>query len=273
MATDLTRFPFPYLPNPTASTLTEALAHPATSSGFVVLALMAKESEKLIDVLYEFATAARRASSFNGLRTLRAFRQLRRDELGGAVPFDQSICEKLLELAGPMATLAQQTILSNPLANWVLLLDFDTTDHATIFVDDLHGGDYRLDTLADGCSMYSVGAFRNIRQYGRVLYDPNLIQCFTLFPAPGTIDLLWQSWQDALPWFFEIGGARSSLPLLAMRPEQTLLLVNHAHWDSMKPFLHGGLYDRFLHEQVLKGIWVERGATLPHTFFCKIAPV
>jgi hypothetical protein len=102
--------------------------------------------------------------------------------------------------------------------------------------------------------------------------DPNVIQFFNFFPAPGDADALWQGWQDALPWFFETGEMRSSFPMKALDPEQPLLVVNYAHFDSIKHFFLGVAYDPNYLEVVTR-CYADRGFTLPMPFFCKIVPV
>lgn len=126
--------------------------------------------------------------------------------------------------------------------------------------------------LAASVQESTVGAFRNMTQYASVSRDPNVIQFFNLFPAPGNRDILWPAWQEALPWFFEIAEFRSSFPLLALDPSQQLLIVNYAHTDSAKHFINGTLYDPGFMES-MKSCYIDRGVTLPHPFFCKIVPV
>jgi hypothetical protein len=108
--------------------------------------------------------------------------------------------------------------------------------------------------------------------YASVSRDPNVIQFFNFFPGPGDADALWQGWQDALPWFFETGAMRSSFPLKALNPEQPLLVINYAHFNSVKEFFLGVAYDpNYL--EVVERCYVKRGFKLPMPFFCKIIPV
>jgi hypothetical protein len=164
-----------------------------------------------------------------GLTDIIACRQLRRDELGGAMPFDQSICESLLheaanrqstrEAAGMVSAIA----LSNAVANWVLRLEFQTPELASAAARAFGGGDVGFATLTGATTEHTIGAFRNMMRYASVSRDPNVIQFFNLFPSPGKLDVLWPSWREALPWFFEVGGILSSFPLLALDPKQPML--------------------------------------------------
>jgi hypothetical protein len=95
-------------------------------------------------------------------------------------------------------------------------------------------------------------------RYATVSRDPNDIQFFNLFPRPGNVDVLWKAWQDALPWFLEVGEIRSSFPLLALDAKQPLLLVNFAHCDSVKHFFLGVAFDPFFLE-VMKNCYADRG--------------
>ena len=134
--------------------------------------------------------------------------------------------------------------LGNAVANWVLRLEFKTPGLASAAVRTFNGGgDAGFTTLTGAATEHTVGAFRNMMRYATVSRDPNVIQFFNLFPSPGKLDVLWPSWQEALPWFFEVGGILSSFPLLALDPTQPMLLVNCAHCDSIKTFLVGTLYD------------------------------
>jgi hypothetical protein len=164
-------------------------------------------------------------------------------------------------------------VLSSPHADWVLLVSYETTDLALQAANRLNSGaDESMAILAASVQESTVGAFRNMTQYASVSRDPNVIQFFNLFPAPGNRDILWPAWQEALPWFFEIAEFRSSFPLLALDPSQQLLIVNYAHTDSAKHFINGTLYDPGFMES-MKSCYIDRGVTLPHPFFCKIVPV
>jgi hypothetical protein len=219
-----------------------------------------------------------RAKAGTGLTDIVACRQLRRDELGGAMPFDQPICESLLREAASrestreVAAMVSAIALGNAVANWVLRLEFQTPELASAAARGFDGKDDAFAALAGSTSDHTVGAFRNMMRYASVSRDPNVIQFFNLFPSPGNLDVLWPAWQEALPWFFEVGGILSSFPLLALDTRQPILLVNCAHCDSIKPFLVGTLYDpRF--KETLTACYGQRGVTSPMPFFCKIVPV
>ena len=135
-----------------------------------------------------------------------------------------------------------------------------------------NGGDASFKAMTQGTRSNSVNAFRNTMRYAEVSRDPNVIQFFNLFPGPGETEALWAGWQEALPWFFEVGEFRSSFPLVALDPKQPLLLVNYAHTDSAKHFFLGASYDPTYLETVTHA-YVNRGFKLPMPFFCKIVPV
>jgi hypothetical protein len=278
MTVDFTKFPFPSLQQPQAATVTEAITAEPVASGFVVVTLKASDPDGFAANVREFARTLRAKADGIGLADITACRQLRRDELGGAMPFDQPICESLLheaanrestrEAAGMVSAIA----LGNAVANWVLRVEFRTPELASAAARAFDGGDAGFAALTNATTEHSVGAFRNMMRYASVSRDPNVIQFFNLFPSPGKLEVLWPAWQEALPWFFEVGGILSSFPLLALDPKQPMLLVNCAHCDSMKPFLVGTLYDpRF--KETLMACYGQRGVTAPMPFFCKIVAV
>ena len=278
MTVDFTKFPFPSLHQPQAATVTEAIKAEPASSGFVVITLKATDADGFAADVRAFAQHLRAEASSSGLTDIIACRQLRRDELGGAMPFDQPICESLLHEAANRestrraAAMVSAIALGNAVANWVLRLEYRTPELASAAARAFNGGTEAFTALNRGTTEHSVGAFRNMMRYATVSRDPNIIQFFNLFPSPGKLDVLWPSWQEALPWFFEVGGILSSFPLLALDPKQPMLLVNCAHCDSMKPFLVGTLYDpRFV--ETLAACYGQRGVTAPMPFFCKIVPV
>jgi hypothetical protein len=277
MSVDFTKFPFPNLWQPQAATVTEAITAEPVASGFVIITLRAADAEGFAANVREFAQHLRAKAGSAGLTDIIACRQLRRDELGGAMPFDQPICESLLrEAAGRASTkeaaaMVSAIALGNAVANWVLRLEFETPELASAAVRTFTGGDAGFTALTGAATEHTVGAFRNMMRYATVSRDPSVIQFFNLFPSPGKLDVLWPSWQEALPWFFEVGGILSSFPLLALDPTQPMLLVNCAHCDSIKTFLVGTLYDpRFV--ETLKACYGQRGVTAPMPFFCKIVP-
>jgi hypothetical protein len=277
MTVDFTKFPFPNLWQPQSETVTEAITAEPVASGFAIITLKARDADGFAANVRAFA-AHLRANADIGLTDIIACRQLRRDELGGAMPFDQPICESLLqEAAGRASTkeaaaMVAAIALGNAVANWVLRLEFKTPELASAAARTFNGDDAGFTALTGTTTEHTVGAFRNMMRYATVSRDPNVIQFFNLFPSPGKLDVLWPSWQEALPWFFEVGGILSSFPLLALDPTQPMLLVNCAHCDSIKPFLVGTLYDpRFV--ETLKACYGQRGVTAPMPFFCKIVPV
>lgn len=277
MTVDFTKFPFPNLWQPQAATVTEAIRAEPVASGFVIITLKARDTDGFAANVRAFAAHLRTKADI-GLTDIIACRQLRRDELGGAMPFDQPICEGLLHEAASRAStkeaaaMVSAIALSNAVANWVLRLEFKTPELASAAARPFTGGEAGFTALTGATTEHTVGAFRNMMRYANVSRDPNVIQFFNLFPSPGKLDVLWPSWQEALPWFFEVGGILSSFPLLALDPQQPMLLVNCAHCDSMKLFLVGTLYDpRFV--ETLKACYGQRGVTAPMPFFCKIVPV
>src|SRR5271165_2384735 len=278
MTVDFTKFPFPSLLKPQAANVTEAIRAEPVASGFVIITLKATDAEGLVANVRAFAAQLRAKAGSSGLTDIIACRQLRRDELGGAMPFDQPICESLLHEAASRESTRQAAgmvsaiALGNAVANWVLRLEFKTPELASAAARAFNDGDADFAALAGATTEHTVGAFRNMMRYASVSRDPNVIQFFNLFPSPGKLDVLWPSWQEALPWFFEVGGILSSFPLLALDPKQPMLLVNCAHCDSIKTFLVGTLYDpRFM--ETLASCYGQRGVTAPMPFFCKIVPV
>jgi hypothetical protein len=194
------------------------------------------------------------------------------------MPFDQPICDSLLHEAAnrdstrEAAAMVSAIALGNEVANWVLRLEFRSPELGSAAARAFDAGDAGFAALTSATTKHSVGAFRNMMRYASVSRDPNAIQFFNLFPSPGKLDVLWPAWQEALPWFFEVGGILSSFPLLALDETQPMLLVNCAHCDSIKTFLVGTLYDpRF--KETLMACYGQRGVTAPMPFFCKIVPV
>ena len=278
MTVDFTKFPFPSLHQPQAATVTEAIRAEPVASGFAIITLKAADADGFVANVRAFAAHLRAKAGSSGLTDIIACRQIRRDELGGAMPFDQPICESLLHEAASRegtrqaAGMVSAIALGNAMANWVLRLEFQTPELASAAARAFNAGDSDFAALTKGTTEHTVGAFRNMMRYASVSRDPNVIQFFNLFPSPGKLDVLWPAWQEALPWFFEIGGILSSFPLLALDPKQPMLLVNCAHCDSIKTFLVGTLYDpRFM--ETLASCYGQRGVTAPMPFFCKIVPV
>jgi hypothetical protein len=278
MTADFTKFPFPALHDPEALRLTQAIAADPVPSGFAVITLKAREPTAMAGAIRAFAASLREEGDASGFIDITAFRQLRRDELGGAMPFDQPVCEGLLASASTReptrqsAGLVTSIVLGNARADWVVLVEFDRPEEAKAAIAEWAKGEGGFAGLAPWASEHTLGAFKNMKRYAAVSRDPNAIQFFNLFPGPGRLEVLWPAWQEALPWFFEVGEIRSSFPLVALDPEQPLLLVNHAHCDSTKHFLIGTLYDPGFRE-VMATCYASRGVVSPMPFFCKIVPV
>lgn len=277
MPVDFTKFPFATIVRPEAPTLTEAIAHDPVGTGFVVITLKSKDSASMTVAVRTFADLLRSQAADSGLVAVTAYRQILREELGGAMPFDQPVCVSILEEAskggGQIGVRASETVLENPRLDWLVLLEFGAPEMASKAAAAFNSGsDDGFKTLQSAGQNVTVGAFKNMRRYSSVSEDPNVVQFFNLFDAPGDLDTLWSSWQDALPWFFEIAEFRSSFPLLALDPKQPVLLVNRAHLDSTKHFLNGALHDPTL-ANVVATDYAQRGVTLPDPFFCKMVPV
>ena len=282
MPVDFTKFPFPGIRNPQAETLTEAVQYEPVSSGFITICVKGTGDE-FAPKARAFAQALRAGAAKTGLTDVSAYREIRTEELGGAVPFDQAICEASLKNAERIAATqadkfptvkpAIRMSSQNDIADWLFLLEYETTDQAMAAMKGFNGGgDEGFKAVTQGTQSNSVNAFRNMMRYAEVSRDPNLIQFFNLFPGPGERESLWAGWLEALPWFFEVGEFRSSFPLLALDPDQPLLVVNYAHCDSLKHFFLGASYDPTYLETVTKA-YKDRGFKLPMPFFCKIVPV
>lgn len=282
MTVDFTKFAFPALESPHAASLTEALKAPPVSGGFVVVTIKHSNPVELESAVREFVFGLRESAAGTGMTDVTVYRQLRRQEFGGAIPFDQAICDRVLDDVGqrrtsqpdrfPAAAMAPHILMQNEIADWVIFVELDGPDQAKAAAEVWRQGDRGFEALRQRVEACSINAFHNMMRYASVSRDPNAIQFFNLFPAPGDLDTLWQAWQDALPWFFEIGEIRSSFPLLALDPNQPLLLVNYAHCDSVKHFLAGVAYDPIFME-VMQRCYAARHITSPHPFFCKIVAV
>lgn len=282
MPVDLTKLPFNAVPNPHATDLTAALTDDPVTNGYVVITLKGGDSRDLAPRIRDFAEHLRETAADTGFDDVTAYRQLRREELGGAVPFDQAFCERLLEDVSarkasqsdrfPGLPVVEKFVLSNDLADWVVLVVFASTSDAQTAVkawkrdDSLFSGAFR------GVESVTVDGFENTKRYANVSRDPDAIQFFNLFPGPGDREGLWAAWQEVLPRYFDVAGIRSSFPLVGLDPEQPVLLVNYAHADSMKYFLLGMVFDPNFLEDITR-CYVGRGFAFPHPFFCKIVPV
>lgn len=96
MTVDFTKFPYPRIDNPAAGTVTEAITAAPDPSGFVVITLKAADPGAIAAAIRDFVRSLRANSKTSRLKDITAYRQLERSELGGAVPFDQPICEGLI---------------------------------------------------------------------------------------------------------------------------------------------------------------------------------
>ena len=281
MPVDYTKFPFPGIHNPQAATLTEAIRHDPVSAGFVIVCVKGT-GDGFVTKARAFAQAVRADAAKTGLTDITAYREIRVEELGGAVPFDQAICEMSLMNAErieatqadrfPTVKPAIKMANQNDIADFTFLLEYETTDQALVAMKDFNGDTESFQALTQGTQSNTVGAFKNMMRYANVSRDPNVVQFLNFFPGPGDSEALWAGWQEALPWFFEVGEIRSSFPLVALDPDQPLLVVNYAHFDSVKHFFLGVSYDPTYLETVTTA-YKDRGFKLPSPFFCKIVPV
>lgn len=281
MTVDFTKFPFPGVENPHAATLTEAIRTGPVSAGFVVVAIKGTDTD-FINSIRTFAQAVRAGVAKTGFVDITAYREVRLDELGGAMPFDQAICEMVFHNAErrqvtesekyPTIKPAIKMTQQNDIADWALLVEYKTTDQASAAASAWNQGEESFAALTKSASSRTIGAFKNMMRYASVSRDPNVIQFFNFFPGPGDVGSLWEGWQEALPWFFETGEIRSSFPLVALDPNQPILLINYAHTDSIKHFFLGVSYDPNYLETVTHA-YVDRGFKLPMPFFCKIEPI
>ena len=162
---------------------------------------------------------------------------------------------------------------ANDIADWIVLVAFATTQQALAAATRWKGGsDRAFAGLTATVANLSIDSFENMKRYAHVSRAPGLLQFFNLFPGPGDKASLWAGWQDALPYFFDYGEVPSSFPLVALDPEQKLLLVNYAHFDSAKHFFRDVCFDPDFMD-LLRECYVDRGFHLPLPFFCKIVPV
>lgn len=282
MTVDLTKFPYNGLSNPYATTLTEAIAEDPVEGGFIVITLKSRAGEDLAPPLRQFAQQVRACADDDGLADITAYRQLRRAEMGGAVPFDQAFCESILDDAAarkdhqsdrfPGLASTQHFVLQNEIADWVVFVAYQTPTEASAAVDAWQQPGSPLSTLSEHVEKYTVNAFRNMKRYAQVSLDPDVIQFFNLFPGPGNPDDLWVAWEEVLPRYFDAAEIRSSFPLTALDPGQPLILVNYAHADSVKHFLLSMIFDPNFGEDIAR-CYQGRGFAFPHPFFCKVVPV
>ncbi len=282
MTVDFSKFAFTGIENPRAATLTDAVTVEPVNNGYIVVTLKTQGGAGFAEPVRRFAQALRAGASSSGLTDITAYREARTDELGGGIPFDQAICDRVFADARrrheaepdkwPMAGMAVQLTQENGMADWILLVEYGTADQAEIAAADWKKGDGPFAALTDGVGAHTVNVFKNTKGYASVSRDPNLVQFFNLFPGPGDVSTLWDAWQEALPYFLEIGEFRSSFPLVALDPDQPILVVNYAHCDSVKHFFLAVAYDPNFLETVTR-CYADRGFHLPLPFFCKIVPM
>ena len=279
---DLTKFPYNGLTHPQATTLTEAIAAEPVKDGFVVVTLKAGDSSSLAPQIRAFAQQLRLSADETGFRDITACRQLRRDEMGGAVPFDQAFCESILDdIAArqgsqsdrfPGLASTENFVLSNTMADWVLLITYGSPEEALAAARAWQREESPFAAAFSGQVEHTINAFENMMRYAHVSLDPGVIQFFNLFPGPGDPDGLWPAWEEVLPRYFDAAEIRSSFPLKALDPQQPLILVNYAHADSVKHFLLSMLFDPNFIEDIAR-CYEGRGFAFPHPFFCKVMPV
>ena len=282
MAVDLTRFPYNAVSNASARTLTEAITAEPVDDGFVVITLKAGDPSSLAAATRTFAQQLRASADGTGFRDITAYRQLRRDEMGGAVPFDQAFCDSVLDdIAARRPTQTdrfpglagtEDFVLSNAMADWVLLITFDTTAEAVTAASGWQQPDSAFAASYSASVEFTINPFENMMRYAHVSLDPDVIQFFNLFPGPGDPDALWTAWTEVLPRYFDAAEIRSSFPLKALDPGQPLILVNYAHADSVKHFLLSMIFDPNFLEDIAR-CYQRRGFAFPHPFFCKVVPV
>lgn len=282
MTVDYSKFPMTGIENPHATTLTEAVATPPVSAGYILVTLKVGRKPEFVETIRNFAKSLRADAAGTGVTDVTAYREFQMDEMGGGIPFDQVICKAMLKDAKhrqatqpdkwPTTKFGIQIMEGNEMADWAVLVEFADVDRARAAAVAWNGGDDRFAALTRDVGASTVNAFKNTMGYASVSRDPNLIQFFNLFPGPGDVDVLWQAWQEALPWFLEVGEFRSSFPLVALDPDQPLLVVNYAHCDSIKHFFLGVCFDPNFIETVTR-CYADRGFHLPLPFFCKIVPV
>ncbi len=65
---------------------------------------------------------------------------------------------------------------------------------------------------------------------------------------------------------------RSSYPFAAVYLIQAILVINYAHFDSIKHFFSGAAYDPD-YLATVTSCYTDRGFKMPLPFFCKIVPV
>ncbi len=281
MSVDFKYLDFSPVFNQQANNLTEALRGEPVPNGFVFLSFKMDIQKTTETAFFGALETYLRSLDNKAIQSIKIYRQLKENELGGIVPFDQGICEKYLDekmnvnfiirFIHKVYTL-RDLLFKNKLIDVGVYIS--CTDHAAAlslahFFEN--NSDMSWRSLLNNSQRYDIGAFKNMAIYSTVSDDPNKIQFFNLFPAPGKLESIWHSWLKSLPWFFEIANFRSSFPLLALNESQKTLLINAAHWDSAKGFIIGANYDPAF-KKILKGYMKDR-VSLPYPFFCKIEKV
>ncbi|MFZ1362177.1 MAG: hypothetical protein WAS05_04480 [Candidatus Nanopelagicales bacterium] len=182
MPTDFSKLQFPAFANTSAASLTEALTADPVDNGFLVLTCKVKDnSDAFLVSLRAFVAELRADAQNSDLTDITAYRQVMRSELGGTVPFDQPVCEALLDRVArnqdseAKGIGVESIVLNNPRADWIVLLEYSTPDAALSASQQLTNG---LGSFADAVSEYTVGSFANKHQYSRIPHNPDVIHFF-----------------------------------------------------------------------------------------------
>lgn len=279
MVRDFTKFAYSDFYDLDASSLTESITREPDDHGYVLITIK-DAGHDLAHEIRTFAQAVWDEFSNRGLLAVTAYRQLRYEEMGGAVPFDQIHCEEAVaDIRSRAKTQSDRFhglpvpdyVLGNPLADYIVFVEFTSVAEADAAAKTWKHASKGYAALTMG-STSGVNVFKNMKRYAEVSLNPDLIQFFNLFPGPGTAAALWNGWEATLPPYFDRAEFRSSFPLLATEDDQPLLLVNRAHVDSAKHFLLGFAFDpRFMED--IEENYLKPGFPPPHPFFCKVIPL
>ena len=229
MTVDFTKFPFPSLHQPQAATVTEAIRAEPAASGFVIITLKAADADGFVANVRAFAAHLR-------ARPAAAASPTSSPAVRSGATSSAARCRSISRFARACCTRPRAGRARGRPPEWS-----PRSRSAMPWRIGCCGSSSRRRSsppprrapsmVATGLrrthratTEHTVGAFRNMMRYATVSRDPNVIQFFNLFPSPGKLDVLWPSWQEALPWFFEVGGILSSFPLLALDPTQPMLL-------------------------------------------------
>jgi hypothetical protein len=223
MTVDFTKFPFPSLQQPQAATVTEAITAEPVASGFMIITLKATDPDGFAANAPARQGRQHRPHRHHCLSPTPARRTWRRDAVRsihlrkpaarGRKPAEHAggcrdgFRDRAQQCGGELGAEARIPNAGARVRGGARLRGWRCGfRHAT-----------------GATTEHTIGAFRNMMRYASVSRDPNVIQFFNLFPSPGKLDVLWPSWREALPWFFEVGGILSSFPLLALDPKQPML--------------------------------------------------